>query len=156
MYKMKFEEFTRPYTEGEKLTENEHLIKYKSIREEIPVAFLAKPKKADNLPPLNLINWPRWQKGSEIRVINEDFREGWKIAGFRSGESQSWASVLHPYGFILEIYLSDFMNHIMGGDRDRVTGSRIRGLVDPEGTVDIKDGVLQGSFKWAGNKLIKK
>lgn len=50
--------------------------------------------------------------------------------------SQNWASLIHPNGYTIEIYLSQFLEIVQG--------------------FTIKKGVIIGEFKWEDNKLISK
>lgn len=140
---MEYEKHIRPYTEGEELAENEFLIKVNSKG----LGFLSKPKKSDNLPPLN---FTKWHKELETNVIKEDYRFGWEIVGFRPGMSQQWAKVRHPYGFVLEIHLINFLSHIISKPFQSYD------LKDNDNTVNITDSILQGEFKWGDNLLSPK
>jgi hypothetical protein len=68
-------------------------------------------------------------------VFKEYPRSGWKLIGWRFGMSQNWATVRHPEGFFVEIYLDNFLD------------------VVKESTID--QGVIVGKYKWNNNKLIK-
>ena len=63
-----------------------------------------------------------------IYVIKEEFREGWKIVGARYGESQTWAILLHPLEFTLEIHMDKF--------------------IELTQTISIHRGLLEGKFKY--------
>lgn len=93
--------------------------------------FLTKLTKKGEYPK-NFINWAPTAK---IEKHTETFRTGWQIIDFRIGESQQWAILKHPFGFYLEIYLSDFLTH-MNSD-------------------SIINGKLLGYYKWSDRKLIK-
>lgn len=71
-----------------------------------------------------------------ITLHIEDFKSGWEIVAWRFGMSQNWATMKHPNGFTLEIYLDNLL-----------------GIAK---TNTIENGVLIGEFKWEGNRLIKK
>ncbi len=71
-----------------------------------------------------------------IYVWNESFRSGWALKQWRIGMSQEWAVVQHPEGFLLEIYLDDFLNLVLNET--------------------IEQGVIVGEFKWENSRLIKK
>ena len=71
-----------------------------------------------------------------VYVWQESYRSGWTLKNWRIGKSQEWAVMQHPEGFLLEIYLSNFLE------------------VSKRDTVDF--GVLRGEYKWEDNKLIRK
>lgn len=71
-----------------------------------------------------------------VYVWQETYRSGWKLVSWRIGKSQEWAKVRHPEGFLLEIYLSNFLEIVLDATMDQ--------------------GVLVGEYKWEANKLIKK
>ncbi len=140
----------REYQPGEILQENEYLLKLR--QDEVyhrdkhawslakhKTGFLTKLTKKGELP----VAFHKWggQKYSEtgydhpIYVFQEGYNEGWKILSWRFGQSQNWATVLHPQGFTVEIYLQQLLEVIK------------------ENTVDV--GVLIGKFKWEDHKLIK-
>lgn len=70
-----------------------------------------------------------------ISIMEEVPREGWSIHDCRIGKSQEWATMLHPLGFTVEIYLSNLLDLI------------------PD--ITIIKGVLQGQFYWNAKKLYK-
>jgi hypothetical protein len=103
--------------------------------------FLSKLTKKGELP-VKFLGWgvSHWslpQKAHElpIYVFKEYPRTGWKLIGWRFGQSQNWATVRHPEGFMIEIYLDNFLD------------------VVKESTID--QGVILGKYKWENNKLIK-
>lgn len=69
-----------------------------------------------------------------IYVFKEDFNEGWELKEWRFGQSQNWATLVHPFGFTVEIYLEQFLEIVKN--------------------CDIEKGKLIGSFKWQDKKLI--
>jgi hypothetical protein len=71
-----------------------------------------------------------------VYVWEETYRSGWKLKKWRIGKSQEWAVMQHPEGFILEIYLTNFLDIVLNE------------------TVD--QGMIVGEFKWKDNKLYKK
>ena len=75
-------------------------------------------------------------KNTTVYVWQETYRSGWALKRWRIGKSQEWAVMQHPEGFLLEIYLSNFLE------------------VSLKDTVDF--GVLRGEYKWEDNKLIRK
>ena len=133
------------YKEGRKLDDNEYLLKIRkdsTYYEESPnTGFLTKFNKNGSIP----IAFDEWGKGYHsyksavecpIYIFKEIPRKGWKLHHWRFGKSQNWAAVLHPKGFILEIYLSQLLDIVK------------------ENT--IINGEIQGEFYWKENKLIKK
>jgi hypothetical protein len=70
-----------------------------------------------------------------ITIHIEDFKSGWEIISWRFGMSQNWATMMHPNGFTVEIYLDN--------------------LLELTKTNTIKNGILIGEFKWDKNTLIK-
>lgn len=124
------------YQEGRILEANEYLLK---IRPGSPdTGFLSKYNKNGSMP----VSFKDWGKTYPdyitlpVFVIEEKFRSGWKLHGWRFGQSQNWASLVHPEGFTVEIYLVQFLEIIS--------------------TNTIINGVIQGDFKWEDNKLIKR
>jgi hypothetical protein len=140
----------REYKEGDILKENEYLLKlrqdevYHSDKHAWSLAnhktgFLTKLTKKGELP-VAFRNWGGKRYGESgvnhpIYVFEETYTRGWKIMSWRFGQSQNWATVLHPEGFTVEIYLQQLLEVIK------------------ENTVD--EGVLMGKFKWEDYKLIK-
>ena len=70
-----------------------------------------------------------------IYVFKEVPRSGWKLVNWRFGQSQNWASVSHPEGFTIEIYLQQFLEII---EKNVIT-----------------NGVIAGEFYWKDNRLVK-
>ena len=144
----------REYIVGENtLADNEWLLKKYSNRRGAK-GFMAKFTQKGVLPK-GFIDWgstfdyaaPRpanWNYGDKwnhpiinslpITIIEEVPREGWEIHDCRIGKSQEWATMLHPLGFTVEIYLSDLLELI------------------PK--ITITKGVLEGKFYWNAKKLI--
>lgn len=102
-----------------------------------PVGFLTKLTQQNKLP-LNFVKWPEFY-GREtelpIYVFKEIFSSNWRIMGTHIGKSQEWVRMKHPYGFILEIYLSN--------------------LIELMKTETFINGELIGQFKWQDHKLVK-
>lgn len=134
------------YQPGDILEEGQYLLKtrpsYYNKNEE--VGFLTKFNK-DGTIPKSFIRWGThhtingiYNQGENmpIFIVDEYFRPGWKIIEWRNGASQCWAKVLHPDGYILEIYLNNLFEIIAD-------------------TTVVKN-VLQGEYKWESNKLVKK
>lgn len=129
----------KEYIKGYKLEEDEYLLK---IREKDKVGFLTKLTQKGEIPKA-FADWefhahygrlPEAEK-FPIYVFKEEFRKGWKLNKWRFGMSQNWASVIHPEGFSVEIYLSQFLDIVK--------------------TSTVVNGEIQGRFKWCENKLIK-
>lgn len=127
------------YEEGYQLKENEYLLKICENG-----GFLTKFNKDGSIPKA-FKDWgnipERWRVKNktyvdlQIFIFEENFNEGWRIDSWRFGESQNWAKVLHPSGFLIEIYLQQLLEIIM--------------------TNTIIDGLIIGKFKWQNHKLIK-
>ena len=75
-------------------------------------------------------------KDTTTYVWQENYRSGWTLKNWRIGKSQEWAVVKHPEGFLLEIYLTNFLE-----------------ILKQDITVF---GVLSEEYKWEDNKLIRK
>ena len=122
---------------GEALEENEYLLKIRkaNIRGGAnDVGFLTKLTQKGEVPKA-FYEWNRGGIDQIIYVHREVPTIGWKFVDYRIGKSQSWATVLHPDGFELEIYLSNFI-----------------GLIDH---IVIDKGNILGTFTWEYSKLIK-
>lgn len=130
---------TQNYIPGYQLAEDEYLLKIRYSESSV-TGFLTKLNQNGTVPK-KFEDWGIWKYSREpqiplpICVFTEKFRAGWKLDHFRIGESQQWAALMHPYGFIVEIYLTDFLQIVK--------------------TNSLIEGVLQGEFKWQNNKLIK-
>jgi hypothetical protein len=118
------------------LLEDQWLLK---LREGNPKSgFLSKLTQKGALP----VKFEDWGKTYTDRtplttyVWQETYRSGWTLKNWRIGKSQEWAVMQHPDGFLLEIYLSNFLE------------------VLKQDTADF--GVLRGEYKWEDNKLIRK
>jgi len=110
------------------------------VREVFKTGFLSKLTKKGEFPK-SFHDWGGSRYGESghdlpVYVFQESYRTGWKLISWRFGKSQNWARMKHPEGFILEIYLSNFLD------------------VVKETTMD--QGVILGEYKWEDNKLIKK
>lgn len=126
------------YEDGYLLKDDEYL--FKNYKE---VAFISKCNK-DGTIPKNFLNW---NKNSDIFIHKETYKEGWKFDSFRIGKSQNWVKVIHPEGFILEIYL--FREHWKNKlSENKYTFEKIvKGL-------KLDKGHILGKFKWENNYLI--
>ena len=70
-----------------------------------------------------------------IYLLTETYRSGWRFVNVRCGKSQEWAILMHPLGFTLEIYLTNFIKLIL--------------------KETLVNGELVGEYMWKDNKLIK-
>jgi hypothetical protein len=134
---------TQEYKEGYELKEGEYLLKIRPPQAcwqneiSLPTGFMTKFNK-DGSVPVNFKSWGH-RYGEDvlpILVFKETFREGWKLRSWRFGKSQQWASLVHPDGFTVEIYLSQFLDIVK--------------------EFTIIKGEIQGEFKWEDNRLISK
>lgn len=129
------------YEPGYILEKDEFLLKiwdkYPSSPNIPKTGFLSKFTQRGEIPK-SFENWGNtyWEKQNlPIYIIKETFRSGWKINGYRSGKSQDWAELIHPDGYMIEIYLSNLFEII--------------------NTCIIQSGVIIGNFKWDNHKLIR-
>lgn len=126
--------------EGGELGENQYLLKIDTDRK---VGFLSKLNKTGTIPkpfkdwgnPSNYYNY-KPENDLPIYLYEETFRSGWRIENFRFGESQNWAILMHPEGFMVEVYMREFRDVILENS--------------------TFNGEIIGEFKWEANKLIKK
>lgn len=121
------------YKEGDKLGNDEYVLKIRDDK----TGFIARLTKKGELPKL-FVDWGgSWNRPSilPIYIHREVFNSGWKLRNWRFGESQNWAKLIHPEGFTIEIYLSQFLEIVQQNE--------------------IKFGEIIGSFKWQDNRLIK-
>lgn len=127
------------YQEGAKLEENQYLLKIRPNGDRSKTGFLTKFNKDGSIPKA-FKDWKYWYDPNKdplpIYLFEETFRKGWKLQAWRFGMSQNWATVIHPEGFTVEIYLQDFLQIVQNNT--------------------IKNGEIIGEFKWEANKLIKK
>ena len=124
------------------LLEDQWLLKLRSdsewdgkkwIPDAFKTGFLSKLTQKGELPK-SFLGWG--EADATIYVFHETYRTGWKLLSWRFGKSQNWARVQHPEGFVLEIYLNNFLE------------------VVKESTLD--QGVILGEYKWESNRLLKK
>jgi len=127
--------------DGGPLAENEFLLKvftFKRARIDnedfLRSGFLTKLTQKGDVP-VKFKEWKKYFDPIPITIHTEIPRSGWKIIGFRGGESQNWAVVLHPLGFTVEIY----MKH----------------LIDLLQEVTAIDGFIQAELTWEYAKLIR-
>jgi hypothetical protein len=128
----------RLYEEGYQLKENEYLLKTQPPRRgTVPTGFITKFNK-DGSMPVAFKDWGKFYPAYETpeTYIHEEFyRSGWKLSSWRFGQSQNWATLIHPNGFTLEIYLQQFLEIVENNT--------------------IVNGEIMGNFKWENRKLIK-
>lgn len=140
----------RNYTPGEKLAENEYLLKLRQDEAydgatntwypaKHKTGFLTKLTQKGELPKA-FESWGGKRYGETghnepIYVFEESPRSGWEIIAWRFGQSQNWATMKHPEGFTVEVYLQQLLTIIKMH------------------TVDA--GVLIGKFRWQDHRLIK-
>lgn len=130
----------KKYIKGYQLEEDEYLLKIRNNRDGTKTGFLTKLTQKGELPKA-FENWENqyWYGRGEkevcpIYIHKESFYKGWKLLKWRFGQSQNWATIIHPAGFTLEIYLNQFLEIALNNT--------------------IEDGEIQGEFKWENNKLI--
>lgn len=119
---------------GQKLGEDDYLLKINNHK----VGFLAKLTQKGQLPKA-FDEWTtNYLQKTKLPVYfhSEDYAYGWELVQWRFGQSQNWAVMKHPKGFMVEIYLQQFLE-LLKNDT-------------------LHKGVLQGEYKWRANKLIKK
>ncbi len=137
------------YHPGTSLEENEYLLKVKFRHSnqhpdfETPIGFLTKLTKDGKIPKA-FETWPRGSHQELMYVHTEVFSYGWKILGFRFGESQNWARMLHPRGFVIEIYADSTWNKREGLSLIEVIST----------SKSIVNGNIDGLYQWRANTLI--
>lgn len=132
------------------LGERDFLKKVRNEDSKTPTGFLSKLNK-DGSIPVAFADWPKYlygQEKPEISVHTETLRSGWKISGFRFGESQNWAILVHPNGFKLEIHADSRWS-----DRNQDINERGYTLTDIIKNFDIYKGYIAGEFRWEGSRL---
>lgn len=115
---------------GELLGLDDYLLKLDTTNN---VGFLSKTNKDGSIPK-NFQSWRNYQD-IETCLFKEIYRSGWKIISCRFWESQGLVRVIHPLGFQLEIYMTNFFELLQNNK--------------------IINGVLQGKFKWYKSTLIR-
>jgi len=130
------------YKAGYELKDDEYLLKirpadqYRSKGKK--TGFLTKLTQKKAIPKV-FAEWNgNWDSKCNLTtwVFKEEFRSGWKLHDWRFGKSQNWASLVHPKGFTVEIYLTQ--------------------LLEIMKSHTVIKGEIQGEFKWQDNKLICK
>ena len=140
----------REYKAGEPLAENEYLLKLRQDEDyhsetrswslsKYKTGFLTKLTKKGEIP-VKFHDWGGRRYGESgrdlpIYVFEEVPMSGWSILRWRFGQSQNWATMKHPEGFTVEIYLDNLLEIIKNHSVD--------------------EGNIVGKFKWEDNKLIK-
>jgi len=94
--------------------------------------FLTKLNKNNTIP----LPFKNWFIDDPIYLHVEDYSNQWKIHSFRTGKSVSWAILIHPLGFTIEIHLEKFF--------DLIT----------EQSVNIIDGRLDAYLKYENKRLV--
>ena len=102
--------------------------------------FLSKLTKKGELPK-SFTDWGGDRYGATgkdlpIYVFQESYRTGWKLISWRFGKSQNWARMRHPEGFVVEIYLDNFLDVVKETAMDQ--------------------GEILDEYKWVDNKLVMK
>lgn len=115
----------RSFISLQDLEPNEMLLKIRRDN----VAFLTTPNK-DGSMPKSFIDW----YDLPIQVIKEFPRTGWEVIDWRGGQSQTWVIVKHPFGFLLEIRMDNFMNDVLPY---------------------VNNKHIEGAWQWAKNQIIK-
>jgi hypothetical protein len=123
----------------DELLEDEYLLKvytHKCSNGDYDLGFMTKFNKNGSIP-VAFDNWkPDYRNViKDAYIITEEFRSGWKVVDYRAGKSQDWVVVKHPLGFRIEIYMKNFFR-----------------LME---VCTITNGVIDGSFMWFENTLIK-
>lgn len=130
---------------GIMLEENQFLLKTRQ-RENETIGFLTKLNK-DGSIPVAFWDWPNLfgqieKAKDDFTIYTEVNRRGWRVVGFRFGESQNWVKVKHPDGFILEIYANK--RYLPEG------GKSFMQILE---TDTIVNGELENSYRWEDNLL---
>lgn len=120
------------YTEGYELKDNEYLLKIEGYGTPSG-GFLTKFNK-DGTIPVAFQKWGNYPTEVPIYIHIEEAKRGWRLHKFRIGKSQNWAVLIHPDGFTVEIYLTNFLD-ILKKDV-------------------MRNCELEDSYKWESNKLI--
>jgi hypothetical protein len=129
------------YTPGYKLKDDELLLKIWKTQtiKDFSKGFITKLNKDGSVPVAFLAWGTPWGKSDADAlttwVFTETYRSGWKILGWRFGKSQNWATMKHPEGFTVEVYMRDLLEVIF------------------QDTIDY--GTLSGKYKWENHKLIR-
>ena len=107
----------KAYVEGYELKDDEFLLKLVkgAWNDGTAKGFLAKFTQKGKMPEA-FKAWPvryRYNTDADIKhtvyVHKEKFNAGWRIMSWRFGKSQNWASLVHPDGFTVEIYLTQLL-----------------------------------------------
>ena len=127
------------YQEGRELKENEYLLKVRGgWREELPAGFMTKFTQKGHIPIAFKIWNEHWLHKNiqplTIYIIKEKLRTGWRIHDYRSGKSQSWAVLVHPLGFTVEVHMDKFIKLLA--------------------YVDVSNGEILQPVRWEYSKLV--
>jgi hypothetical protein len=121
------------YTEGYQLAENEFLLKKRGDN-----GYMTKMTQKGAFPKAFEewgSNWRGENPNLPVYIVEEVFREGWKINGWRFGQSRNWAELMHPLGYTVEVHMEDFLELLK--------------------EITVVNGQLQGSFKWNDKELVR-
>ena len=140
------------YTPDRILGEDEYLLKIREykVSDETATGFLTKLTQKYQIPKAfeswgDITIFGDYTTGTRplisttklpIYVFKETFRSGWKLYRWRFGESQNWASLIHPEGFTVEV--------------------KLHKLLETFKVCDVIKGELQGEYMWTYGELIKK
>lgn len=128
----------KQYVYGEPLAENEYLLKIRDNgKGYAKTGFLAKLTQKGKMPAA-FEGWGRKYPSYDdlpIFVFEEKFRSGWKLNGWRFGQSQNWASLLTPEEFTVEVYMDHFLEFVQ------------------ENT--LVNGEIMANVMWKQHKLVK-
>lgn len=120
----------RNYIKGYQLQENEFLLKKRGSN-----GYMTKLTQKGQFPKA-FDEWGARYYGEKstlpVYVVEEVFREGWKINGWRFGQSRNWAELMHPLGYTVEVHMEGFLELLK--------------------EITVINGQLQGSFKWSDSK----
>jgi len=140
----------RLYEEGYKLKDNEYLLKVRPNGNQAMwpgTGFLTKFNKDGSMPVafkefgrnIYLVHNPTNSivdtSALPIQIVEEVPRRGWKLFAWRIGQSQEWATLIHPDGYTVEVYLKNFLEII----KDNV----------------VNHGEIMAEFRWQDRKLVK-
>lgn len=128
------------FKEGDVLAEDEYLLKLRPENNNIFTGYLTKLNQNGSIPKA-FTEWGYSKYGVDAnkilptKVVKEEYRVGWYLIGWRFGQSQNWAVMQHPNGYLIEIYMNNLLDIIK------------------ENT--LVNGQLFGRFKWHNHSLKK-
>lgn len=130
----------REFKEGDSLSDDEYLLKLRPENGGVFTGYLTKLNQNGTIPKA-FTDWGYSRYGVDAnkvlptQVVTEEFRIGWYLVGWRFGQSQNWAVMQHPNGYLIEIYMTNLLDIL-----------RENTLVNNQ---------LFGHFKWSNHTLIK-